>query len=53
MVDPDLKIKGGPSDPDPEIKGGPGLKKKFCLALWALFWSKNKGGPGSATDLDY
>ena len=41
--------------PDSEIRGGPGLKKIF-LALWASFWSKNKGGagplglsPGSAT----
>ena len=45
MVDPDLQIRGGGGGrhPDSEIRGGPGLKKNF-LALWASFWSKNKGG---------
>ena len=50
------------ADPDAEIRGGgdPGLKKNFFSALWASFWSKNKGGlgppgpsPGSATESTY
>ena len=49
VVDPDLQIWGGEGregrHPDSEIRGGPGLKKNF-LALWASFWSKNKGGAG-------
>ena len=49
------------ADPDAEIRGGdPGLQKNFFSALWASFWSKNKGGlgppgpsPGSATESTY
>ena len=52
MADPDLQIRGG-GHLDPEIREGGGLKI-FFSALRALFWSKNKGGPGpspgSATD---
>ena len=45
--------------PHSEIRGGGLVSKKIFLALWASFWSKNKGGkeggggtglsPGSAT----
>ena len=47
MVDPDLQIRvvvvGGSSRP--RDGGGGGLvSKKHFLALWASFWSKNKGG---------
>ena len=38
---------GGPGHPDPEIKWGGGLKK-FCSALRASVWSKNKVGGGRA-----
>ena len=53
--------KGGDGHPDPEIRGvgGGGGRPPYKLfsALWASFWSKNKGGgpglpgpsPGSAT----
>ena len=51
VADPHLQIgvgEGGEgvssSHPDAEIRGVPDLKKKFFLALQALFWSKNKGG---------
>ena len=58
-MDPDLQIRGGGGGvghPDPEITGGTLSPKTFFSALWASFWSKNKGGacspgpsPGSAT----
>ena len=49
MADPDLQIRevgggGGEGHPDPEIRGARSIKKFF--ALWASFWSKNKGGGG-------
>ena len=56
MADPDLQIRevgggggGGEGHPDPEIRGARSIKK--FSALWASSWSKNKGGPGSATGL--
>ena len=42
---PDLQMRGGGGvgvHPDPDIRGA--LSKKFFSALWASFWSKNKGG---------
>ena len=51
MPDPDLEIRRGSDHPDPYIKGGGGqVSKKFFSTLRALVWSKNKGGPGSATE---
>ena len=46
MQDPDLEIRGG--HPDPQIWGGRVVSKKKS-AFQASVWSKNKGGPGSAT----
>ena len=44
VVDPGLQIRGGGAGhPDPEIRGGD-LQKDLFWALWASFWSKNKGG---------
>ena len=34
---------------DPEIRGGPVSKMFFFLVLWALVWSKNKGGVGPSS----
>ena len=48
VAGPDLQIRGGGGGgghPDPEI-GGTGLQKKIISALWASFWSQNKGWPG-------
>ena len=48
MADPHLQRSGGGAGhPDPEIRGvgGHGLKK-FFSAIWASFWSENKGGGG-------
>ena len=45
MMDPDFQIRGGGGHLDPEIRGAQS-PKKFFFALWASFWSKNKGGAG-------
>ena len=48
MADPHLQRRGGggAGHPDPEIRGvgGTQSKKYFFSALWASFWSENKGG---------
>ena len=44
VADPDLQIRGGPVHPDPEIRRGGRRQKNLFSALWASFWSKNKGG---------
>ena len=53
VPDPDFEIRGARSSIPLDKRWG-GLKKMFS-ALWALVWSKNKGGagasPGSATVL--
>ena len=49
VADPDLQIRrggGGGGQPDPEIRERGPVSKKYFSALWASFWSKNKGGPG-------
>ena len=45
MADPDREIRRGAGHPDPEIRGvgGDTVSKKFFSALWASFWSENKG----------
>ena len=52
VVDPALQIRGGGGGGG---GGGGRSPKKFCLALQASFWSKNKGGappPPPAPPLD-
>ena len=57
MADPHLQRRGGgggAGHPDPEIRGvggGTQSKKYFFSALWASFWSENKGG-GRVPPLD-
>ena len=36
-----------PGHLDSEIRSGGGLKKKFCSALDASFWSKHRQGGGA------
>ena len=52
MLRPSL---AGPSNPDLEMEGGGGegglVSKKIFSALWASFWSKNKGGKEGGTGL--
>ena len=52
MADPDLQIRevGGRRGGGEGLLRGARSIKKFS-ALWASSWSKNKGGPGSATGL--
>ena len=56
VTDPDLQIRGrgggGRGNPDPGIRGGGGVSEKFFSALWASFWSRNKGGAPPAPPLD-
>ena len=55
VADPDLQIRGGGTWPSRlwDKERGP-VSKIFFSALWASFWSKNKGGqasPASSLDL--
>ena len=44
VANPDLQIRGGGGVTSRRgDKGGPSLKKNIFSALWASFWSKNKG----------
>ena len=44
VADPDLQIRGGGGgQPDSDIRGCLVAPKFFFSALWASFWSKNKG----------
>ena len=65
MADPDLQIRaggggGGGGAALGRKGGGARSQKNFFSVLWALVWSKNKGGeqgslgpsPGSATALN-
>ena len=54
MADPDCEIRRGAGHPDPEIRGvgGDTVSKNFFSALWASFWSENKGGGGRAPPMD-